>query len=219
MYLNCLALVEANPLLKFLINIALIGLFLYFKSIPLIRKKKIFVDQKDIDLFTDIYRTKGKKIVAVVNQWHTPGIEAHWRHSTGTEAKEEPINPIGDMDINRFMEGELVNDKLREITSHVTKSEPATWQNYITQYHKETQEAHRNRHVQFLGYDDEDMHHGLFHHHSSEELHHLSIDPAVGKYARKPHESVYGGGVVAEDDHKEHGEHGGHGGHGGKGHH
>jgi len=41
----------------------------------------------------------GKKIVAVVNQWHMPGIESHWRHTTKTIEKKEPINPIGDFDI------------------------------------------------------------------------------------------------------------------------
>jgi len=48
-------------------------------------KKKILVDQKDLDLFYALYKNcPGKKIVAVVNQWHVPGIEAHWKHTTGT---------------------------------------------------------------------------------------------------------------------------------------
>ena len=127
-------------------------------------QKRIFIDQKDTDLFHNIYRAPGQKIVAVVNQWHTPGIEAHWRHTTGTEIKAEPINPVGDMDIEKYMESELVNEKLREIVSTLTHSEPATWQNYYTQYHKETQELHRNRHVYFLGRDDPDIRHGLFGH-------------------------------------------------------
>ena len=36
-------------------------------------------------LFYDINnKLKGKKIVAVVNQWHMEGIETHWRNFTGT---------------------------------------------------------------------------------------------------------------------------------------
>ena len=48
-------------------------------------QKKILVDRKDIEIFETLYNhTPGKNIVAVVNQWHTMGIEAHWRHTTKT---------------------------------------------------------------------------------------------------------------------------------------
>ncbi len=43
---------------------------------------------------------KGKKLFAIVNQWNVEGIINKWRHTTGTEEKEEFINPVGDMDIN-----------------------------------------------------------------------------------------------------------------------
>ena len=36
------------------------------------------------------------------------------------------------MDINAYMEDNLINDELRKFTSRITKSEPATWRNYIT---------------------------------------------------------------------------------------
>jgi pheromone shutdown protein TraB len=49
------------------------------------RQKQIIVDLKDEEIFYSLYRTPGKKIVAVVNQWHVPGVETHWRHATGTE--------------------------------------------------------------------------------------------------------------------------------------
>jgi len=151
-------------------------------------QKRIFIDQKDVDLFHNLYRAKGKTMVAVVNQWHMTGIEAHWRHTTGTEVYGEPINPIGDMNIEQYMEGSLVNDKLREITSAITGSEPATWQNYITQYHKETQEAHRTRHVYFLGYDDPNVHHGLFGH---SEVHWENLVQSK-EFAIQPHHSHSG---------------------------
>jgi pheromone shutdown protein TraB len=138
---------------------------LFEKYSPL--QKRILIDQRDVDLFYNVYRDcPGQKVVAVVNQWHTPGIEAHWRHTTGTELKGEPINPVGDMDIERLLELNLVNDVLREFTSKLTKSEPADSENFLTQYHKKTMEAERARHVHFHSHDDPHMpgneggHHG-----------------------------------------------------------
>ena len=40
------------------------------------------------------------------------------------------------MDIDSYQEDSLVNDWLRDYTSEVTKSEPATHQNAQTNYHK-----------------------------------------------------------------------------------
>jgi hypothetical protein len=42
----------------------------------------------------------------------------------------EPINPIGDMDIENFYEEDTINDFLRTFTSRLTKSEPASGRNY-----------------------------------------------------------------------------------------
>lgn len=125
------------------------------------KQKKIFIDQKDVDLFYQIYRLQAKNIVAVVNQWHVPGIEAHWRHTTGTQIKREAINPVGDFDISGYMENQVINDKLREITSKLGKTEPATWSNYIANYIKEGTEYHRIRHVGFDRHDDPNIYHGL----------------------------------------------------------
>lgn len=44
---------------------------------------------------------------------------------------------MADMDIDAIQEKLLVNEWLREYVSEVTKSEPATWQDYLTNYHKE----------------------------------------------------------------------------------
>ena len=118
-------------------------------------QKNILIDHKDLDIFYKLFRDcPGKKIVAVVNQWHTPGIEHHWRHTTNTELPAEPINPIGDFDIDSFQEANLINDALREYVSHLGKTEPATYDNYLVHYHKQTQEPERSRHVQFLSHDD-----------------------------------------------------------------
>lgn len=125
-------------------------------------QKKIIVDQKDLDLFYALYRdTPGKKIVAVVNQWHVPGIENHWKSATNTHEPLKAINPIGDMDINKYMESQLVNDTLRAFVSKVGKTEPATWKNYSTIYHKDNYEAERVRHVAFVDHKDPHMYHGL----------------------------------------------------------
>lgn len=67
------------------------------------------------------------------------GIEKHWRHSTQTEIHEN-INPIGDMDLDKLAEESLVNDKLRELTSLIGRTEPASYTNYMTSYHSETHE-------------------------------------------------------------------------------
>lgn len=57
----------------------------YFEKISP-NEKRILVDKKDEEIFRTLYtKTKGKNIVAVVNQWHMEGIEHHWRHSTGTQ--------------------------------------------------------------------------------------------------------------------------------------
>jgi hypothetical protein len=126
--------------------------------------KRILVDQKDIEYFKILYeKMPGKKVVAVVNQWHTPGIAAHWRRITGTEAKHEPINPIGDMDINELMEKEMVNDSLRRFLGKMKGTEPATWSNYLTQYHKQVMEPERTRHAMPLSHDDDhEIEHSLF---------------------------------------------------------
>ena len=121
-------------------------------------QKNILIDQRDTDLFYSIYRDcPGEKIVAVVNHWHVPGIEAHWRHTTGTEIKAEPINPIGDFDIEKLLEQDIVNEALREFTSKLTKSEPADTENYLLNYHKKNMEAERSRSIHFLGHDDPHM--------------------------------------------------------------
>lgn len=104
------------------------------KSAPL--QKKILIDMRDTRIFRDLYDLKAKNIVAVVNQWHMEGIETHWRRATGTEPVKANLSPIADMDIDAVQEKLLVNEFLREYTSEVTKSEPASWQDYSTGYHK-----------------------------------------------------------------------------------
>jgi len=65
--------------------------------------KRIFVDQKDEDLFTMIDRCPEQKIVVVVNQWHMEGIEHNWAHRYGQLPRSvhfpEGVNPIGDMNL------------------------------------------------------------------------------------------------------------------------
>jgi hypothetical protein len=46
------------------------------------------------------------------------------------------LSPIADLDIDAIQEQKLVNDFLREYTSNNSKTEPATHQDYLTNYHK-----------------------------------------------------------------------------------
>lgn len=87
-----------------------------------------------------------KHIVAVVNQWHMEGVETHWRRATNTYA-EKQLSPVADMDIDAMQEKTLVNEWLRNYVSEVSKTEPATWQDYLTNYHKENFENERTRHT------------------------------------------------------------------------
>jgi len=64
--------------------------------------KNIFIDKRDQDLFKQIDKCKGEKIVVVVNQWHMEGIEHEWAHSYGQIPRSvhfSDINPIGDMNL------------------------------------------------------------------------------------------------------------------------
>lgn len=142
-------------------------------------QKRILIDKKDADLFTLLYKSvPGKNIVAVVNQWHMEGIENHWRHTTNTQINTEPINPIGDMDIEAYFEDQVVNDYLRIFTSRLTKSEPASARSYITQYYKDCQEYERFRHVEFLDHKDAHQYHGQPYE-GGYQHHHPQLPPEV----------------------------------------
>ncbi len=100
------------------------------------KQKKILVDWNGEKVFREIFNINEKNIVAVVNQWHMEAVETHWRRATGTEIVEEVLSPVADMDIDAIQDNDTVNEFLREYTSEVTKSEPATHQNHLTGYHK-----------------------------------------------------------------------------------
>jgi hypothetical protein len=53
-----------------------------------------------------------------------------------------------------MQEKTLVNEYLREYTAGVTKSEPASWQDYSTGYHKENFEYERTRHTYHDSHED-----------------------------------------------------------------
>ena len=110
-------------------------------------QKKVIIDKKDESLFERIYEAPGDKIVAVVNQWHVTGIEERWRRATKTENTPKPESPVVDMDINQLQETRLINQFLRDRASKISKTEPATDHDYITQYTKENFEYERTRHT------------------------------------------------------------------------
>jgi hypothetical protein len=112
------------------------SLAVYFPAL-----KRIFIDQKDEDLFQAIDRCPHQKIVVVVNQWHMEGIEHEWAHRYGQLPRsvhfKEGINPIGDMDLRDGLFEVLYNNLHREIASSNHMSTPTTYSNWIIGYHRE----------------------------------------------------------------------------------
>ena len=112
--------------------------------------KRVFIDQKDQDLYRLIDRCEGKTVVAIVNQWHMEGIEHHWCHHYGQLPRSqyftEAINPIGDMNLREGLFQRMYNALHREINSSNHKSTPATYADWIIGYHREAifQYEHRD---------------------------------------------------------------------------
>jgi hypothetical protein len=111
--------------------------------------KRIFIDQRDDDLFAAIDKSPHKKIVVVVNQWHMEGIEHNWAHHYGQMPRSvdfpEGINPIGDMDLRDGLFQRLYNSLHREIASANTKGAPATYADWIIGYHRESNWQYEHR--------------------------------------------------------------------------
>jgi hypothetical protein len=133
----------------------MVGVF--SKIAPL--QKKILVDLRDEAIFKDLYRDcrsekGGDKVVAVVNQWHMEGIETHWKRTTNTEVVKEELSPVADMDIDEYQERHIINEYLREYTSSLSHSEPATHQDMLTNYHEENYEYERTRHTSHRSHKD-----------------------------------------------------------------
>ena len=113
------------------------------------------INQRDERIFRRVMGLKEhKNIFAVVNQWHMEGVETMWRHHTNTIEKKQHLSPVADMDIDEIQEKVAINEWLREYTSSVTKSEPASWQDYQTNYHKENFEYERTRHTSHDSHED-----------------------------------------------------------------
>ena len=111
--------------------------------------KKIFVDELDQDLFTAIDKSKGEKIVVLVNQWHMEGIEHHWCYRYGQVPRSvefpEGINPIGDMNLREGLFNRLYNALHREIASANIGAGPSTYADWITGYHREANFQYEHR--------------------------------------------------------------------------
>ena len=113
--------------------------------------KRILIDQKDEELFQQIDKTEGKKIVVVVNQWHMEGIEHHWCHRYGQIPRNvnfpEGINPIGDMNLREGLFEKQYNILHRQIVCSNSKAEPTTLSNWITGYHREADWHYHHRNL------------------------------------------------------------------------
>lgn len=134
---------------------------MYKTIIP--HQAKILIDDEDERLFNLIYsKMTGKVNIALVNAWHLPGIEHHWKHATGTDVIGQFINPIGDFDIDGARQKSEINEFLRRNKSKKSKSEPAVTSDDLVHYNKQNMEAERERHVFFQGWDDPELEHGLY---------------------------------------------------------
>ena len=111
--------------------------------------KKIFVDERDEDLFTQIDKAQGEKIVVLVNQWHMEGIEHHWCHRYGQVPRSvhfpEGINPIGDMNLREGLFNRLYNSLHREVASRNMAAGPSTYADWIIGYHRESNFQYEHR--------------------------------------------------------------------------
>lgn len=111
--------------------------------------KRIMVDKRDADLFTQIDKAEGDKVVVVVNQWHLEGIEHYWceRYGQLPRSVEFPggINPIGDMNLREGLFQRLYNTLHRELASAHSKSYPSTYADWIIGYHRESNFQYEHR--------------------------------------------------------------------------
>ena len=94
-----------------------------------------------------------------MNQWHLPGIEYFWRHTTQTEEPLRFINPIGDMDISGGAELGEMHELQRRWHSLNARSEPSVGADYHTHYHKTIVESERERHALFDSAEDPHLEH------------------------------------------------------------
>jgi hypothetical protein len=129
---------------RYLVNWYIANSEIFFPKI-----KEIFVDKRDEDLFRSIDESDGKKIVVVVNQWHMEGIEHHWCYRYGQYPRsvsfQEPINPIGDLNLREGLFQRFYNYLHREVSSSNQRSTPSTYADWIIGYHRESNWQYEHR--------------------------------------------------------------------------
>jgi hypothetical protein len=107
------------------------------------------VDNRDESLFRTIDGAEAKKIVVVVNQWHLEGIEHYWCQRYGQLPRsvvvDEPINPIGDMNLREGLFQRLYNSLHRQIASSNVRATPSTYADWIIGYHRESNWQYEHR--------------------------------------------------------------------------
>lgn len=114
--------------------------------------KRTLIDKRDMALYKYITRqAEGKRVVAVVNQWHMEGIEHLWAHEYGqlprSQRIKEEIDPIGDMDLNSGLFYMLYNAFQRELKNAHSKTTPASYSNMINTYHREQNWHYEHRNM------------------------------------------------------------------------
>lgn len=114
--------------------------------------KNTMIDKRDMALYKYIREHgQGKRIVAVVNQWHMEGIEHLWAHEYGQNPRsvqfEEEIDPIGDMDLHNGLFDLLYNAFQRKLKNAHSKTTPASYSNMINTYHREQNWHYEHRNM------------------------------------------------------------------------
>jgi len=83
--------------------------------------KRALIDKRGEDIFRQVQQSDAKRVVVVVNQWHMENFEHHWAHHYGQLPRsvdfEEPINPIGDMNLREGLFEMLYNALHRRVAS------------------------------------------------------------------------------------------------------
>ena len=114
--------------------------------------KRIFIDKRDIGLYKRIVKNNdGKRIVAVVNQWHMEGIEHLWAHEFGqlprSQLIREEIDPIGDMNLRKGLFDMMYNAFQRQYKCANSKSVPSSYSNMMNTYHREQNWGYEHRNM------------------------------------------------------------------------
>eukprot|EP00357_Protocruzia_adherens_P027441 CAMPEP_0114989396 /NCGR_PEP_ID=MMETSP0216-20121206/10173_1 /TAXON_ID=223996 /ORGANISM="Protocruzia adherens, Strain Boccale" /LENGTH=357 /DNA_ID=CAMNT_0002352367 /DNA_START=37 /DNA_END=1110 /DNA_ORIENTATION=+ len=101
--------------------------------------KRVFVENRDEEIFYQLIREQeGKVTVAVVNQHHMEGLEEAWKHYHGIRELGVPIDPTGDMNISEGVDYVNLSNARRNYVKDISGISTSSLSNYVTAYSMET---------------------------------------------------------------------------------